>query len=87
MHHCWWELSQASTDFRVFCTRQRRVDATVVDGFLRELLTTPLAGPTELALRVKVQLGSHALSVANIQSVLERISCGREWIFCSCIDP
>jgi transposase-like protein len=75
-HNFWREFSQAGTDFQAFCTRQRKVDATVVEGVLRELLKTPLAGPTELVPRVNGQLGRNDLSIANIRSALEQISCG-----------
>ncbi|HSF29892.1 MAG TPA: hypothetical protein VLK82_05395 [Candidatus Tectomicrobia bacterium] len=57
------------------CTRQRKVDATVVEGVLQELLKTPLAGPTALVPRVNTQLGRNDLTTANIQSALEQISC------------
>jgi transposase-like protein len=74
-HNFWREFSQTGRDFQAFCTRQRKVDATVVDGVLRELRKTPLAGATGLAPRVNGQLGRNDLSVANIQSALEQISC------------
>jgi hypothetical protein len=73
-HHCWREFSPAGPDFQAFCTRQRKVDATVVEGVLRERLKTPLAGPTELAPRVNGPWGRNEVRVANIQSVLEQIS-------------
>ena len=47
---------------RAFVLRKRKVDPTVVEGVLHELLQTPLAGPTELGPRVQARLGrnSHA---------------------------
>jgi len=42
---------------------------------LAELLHTPLAGPTDLVPRVQARLDRHDLSVANIESALEQISC------------
>src|SRR5262245_34707602 len=46
-------------------------DKTVV----AEVLHTPLAGPTDLVPRVQARLDRHDLSVANIESALEQISC------------
>lgn len=69
------DFRQCGEDFRAFVLRKRKVDATVVDGVLRELLQTPLAGPTELVARVNAQLGRDDLTAANIESALEQISC------------
>ena len=69
------DFRQCGEDVRAFVLRKRKVDATVVEGVLHELLQTPLAGPTELVPRVNAQLGRHDLSVANIESALEQISC------------
>jgi hypothetical protein len=69
------DFRQCGEDFRAFVRRQRKVDATVVEGVLAELLQTPLAGPTELLARIQRRLGRQDLSVANIQSALEQISC------------
>lgn len=59
---------------RAFALRQRKVDATVVDGVLHALLRTPVAGPAELAPRVNAQLGRNDLSAANIAGALAPIS-------------
>jgi transposase-like protein len=69
------DFRQCGEDFRAFVLRKRKVDATVVEGVLQELLHTPLAGPTELAPRVNAQLGRNDLSVVNIEDALEQISC------------
>lgn len=69
------EFRQCGEDFRAFVLRKRKVDATVVEGVLTALLKTPLAGPTELVPRVNAQLRRQDLTVANIQSALEQISC------------
>src|SRR5215510_16292116 len=55
--------------------RKRKVDATVVEAVLAELLHTPLAGPTELVPRVQARLDRADLTVANIECALEQISC------------
>ncbi len=68
------DFRQCGEDFRAFALRQRKVDATVVDAVLAELLHTPLAGPTELVPRVKAPLGRTDLTVANIECALEHIS-------------
>jgi hypothetical protein len=70
------DFRQCGEDLRGFVLRQRKVDGTVVEGVLHALLQTPLAGPAELAPRVKAQLGRNDLSVANIERDLEQISCG-----------
>jgi hypothetical protein len=69
------DFRQCGEDFRAFVLRKRKVDAMVVEGVLTALLKTPLAGPTELVLRVNAQLGRQDLTVANVQSALEQISC------------
>jgi transposase-like protein len=69
------DFRQCGEDFRAFVLRKRKVDATVVDAVLAELLQTPLAGPTELVARVNAQLGRRDLTAANIESALEQISC------------
>jgi transposase-like protein len=69
------DFRQCGEDFRAFVLRKRKVDATVVDAVLAELLQTPLAGPTELVARVNTQLGRQDLTAANIESALEQISC------------
>src|SRR6266852_2528217 len=69
------DFRQCGEDFRAFVLRKRKVDATVVEAVLAELLHTPLAGPTELVPRVQARLVRHDLSVANIASALEQISC------------
>ena len=69
------DFRQCGEDFRAFVLRKRQVDATVVEAVLVEVLHTPLAGPTELVPRVQTRLDRHDLSVANIASALEQISC------------
>lgn len=69
------DFRQCGEDFRTFVLRKRKVDAMVVEAVLAELLKTPLAGPTELLCRVNAQLGRRDLTVANIDSALEQISC------------
>jgi len=69
------DFRQCGEDFRAFVLRKRKVDATVVEAVLAELLHTPLAGPTELVPRVQARVDRHDLSVANIESALEQISC------------
>src|SRR5262249_36888365 len=71
------DFRQCGEDFRAFVLRKRKVDATVVEAVLAELLHTPLAGPTELRPRVRPRWHRHELSVANIESALEQISWGR----------
>jgi hypothetical protein len=68
------DFRQCQEDFRAFVLRQRKVEATVVDGVLPELQQTPLAGPPELVARVNAQLGRDDLTAANIESALEQIS-------------
>src|SRR5262249_18262763 len=62
---------QCGEDMRAFVLRKRKVDPTVVEGVLHELLQTPLAGPTELGPRVQARLGRDDLTVANIECALE----------------
>src|SRR5262245_16779866 len=69
------DFRQCGADMRAFVLRKRKVDATVVEAVLHELLQTPLAGPTELVPRVNTQLGRQDLTVANIEAALEQISC------------
>ena len=69
------DFRQCGEDFHTFVRRQRKVDAPVVEAVLAEVLHTPLAGPTELAPRVQARLARQDLSVANIESALEQISC------------
>lgn len=69
------DFRQCGEDFRAFVLRKRKVDTTVVDGVLRELLQTPVAGPTELVARVNAQLGRDDLTTANLESALEQSSC------------
>lgn len=69
------DFRQCGEDVRAFVLRKRKVDATVVEGVLTELLQTPLAGPTELAERVNVRLGRSDLTAANIHGALEQIAC------------
>jgi transposase-like protein len=69
------DFRQCGEDMRAFVLRKRKVDTTVVEGVLHELLQTPLAGPTELVARVQARLDRDDLSVANLESALEQISC------------
>ena len=69
------DFRQCGEDFRAFVLRKRKVDATVVEAVLAELLHTPLAGPTELVPRVQARLDCHDLRVANIETALEQTSC------------
>jgi hypothetical protein len=69
------DFRQCGADMRAFVLRQRKVDATVVEGVVHELLQTPLASPTELVPRVNAWLSRQDLTVANIESALEQISC------------
>jgi len=69
------DFRQCEEDMRAFVLRKRKVDATVVEGVLAELLQTPLASPTALLACVQRRLGRQDLSVANIKSALEQISC------------
>jgi transposase-like protein len=69
------DFRQCGEDFRAFVLRKRKVDATVVEAVLAEVLHTPLAGPTERVPRVQARLARHDLSVANVESALEQISC------------
>ncbi len=69
------DFRQCGEDFRTFVLRKRKVDGTVVEAVVKELLKTPLAGPTELVPRVNAQLGRDDLTAANIDSALEQISC------------
>jgi transposase-like protein len=69
------DFRQCGEDMRAFVLRRRKVDATVVDAVLAELLQTPLAGPTELVPRVNAHLGRNDLSAANIEGALEQLSC------------
>ncbi len=69
------DFRQCGEDMRAFVLRKRKVDPTVVEGVLQELLQTPLAGPTELGPRVQARLGRDDVTVANIECALEQISC------------
>jgi hypothetical protein len=69
------DFRQCGEDMRACMLRKRKVDATVVEGVVTELLKTPLARPTEWVGRVNAQLGRCDLTVANIESALEQISC------------
>jgi len=69
------DFRQCGEEMRAFVLRKRKVDTTVVDGVLHELLQRPLAGPTELVPRVQARLARQDVSVANIESALEQISC------------
>jgi hypothetical protein len=69
------DFRQCGEDMRAFVLRKRKVDPTVVEGALHELLQTPLASSTELVPRVNARLGRDDLTVANIESALEQISC------------
>jgi transposase-like protein len=69
------DFRQCGEDFHAFVLRKRKVDATVVEAVLAEVLHTPLANPTDLVPRVQARLGRHDLSVANIKSALEQLSC------------
>src|SRR5215468_7732270 len=69
------DFRQCGEDMRAFVLRKRKVDPTVVEGVLHELLQTPLAGPPELGPRVQAWLGRDDLTVANIACALEQISC------------
>src|SRR5262249_38909013 len=40
------DFRQCGEDMRAFVLRKRKVDPTVVEGVLHELLQTPLSGPT-----------------------------------------
>ena len=51
------DFRQCGEDMRAFVLRKRKVDTTVVEGVLHELLQTPLAGPTELLARVRGAVG------------------------------
>jgi len=70
------DFRQCGEDLRGFVLRRRKVEGTVVEGVLRELLQTPLAGPAELAPRVKAQRGRNDLRAANLEGALEPIACG-----------
>ena len=69
------DFRQCGEDMSAFVLRKRKVDATVVEAVLQELLKTPIAGPTELVPRVNAQLGRKDLTAANVESALEQISC------------
>jgi transposase-like protein len=69
------DFRQCGEDFRAFMLRKRKVDATVVEAVLAELLQTPLAGLTELVSRVNARLGRTDLTAANMEGALEQISC------------
>src|SRR2546429_8920301 len=51
------DFRQCGEDMRAFVLRKRKVDPTVVEGVLHELLQTPLAGPTELGAPRQARLG------------------------------
>jgi len=69
------DFRQCGEDFRAFMLRKRKVDVTVVEAVLAELLQTPLAGPTELVSRVNARLDRTDLTAANMEGALEQISC------------
>src|SRR4030095_10894001 len=69
------DFRQCGEDFRAFVLRKRKVDATVVEAVLAELLHTPLAGPTELVPRLPARLDRRGVSGGEIESALEQISC------------
>ena len=69
------DVRHCGEDVRAVVLRQRKVDATVVEAVLHELLKAPLAGPAELAPRINAQLGRKDLHVANIEEALAQIAC------------
>src|SRR5262249_4184355 len=69
------DFRQCGEDVHAFVLRKRKVDATVVEAVLAEVLHTPLAGPTALVPRVQARLDRHDLRVANIARALEQFSC------------
>ena len=69
------DFRQCGEDCHAFVLRQRKGDATVVAAVGAAWLPTPLAGPTDLVLRVQARLDRHDLRVATIESALEQISC------------
>jgi hypothetical protein len=69
------DFRQCGEDFRAFVLRHRKVDATVVDGGLPELLHTPLVGSAALAPRLNAPLGRNDLRVVHIEDALEQLSC------------
>lgn len=73
------DFRQCGADRRAFVLRQRKVEATVVEAVLHELLQTPFAGPTALVPRVPMQLGRQDLTVATIEDALEQSSCVPVW--------
>jgi hypothetical protein len=69
------DFRHCGEDVGAFVLRKRKVDATVVEAVLHELLKAPLAGPAELAPRINAQLGRKDLSVATIADALAQIAC------------
>ena len=71
------EFRQCGEDMRAFVLRKRKVDATVVvEGVLHRAAADALGGPDGVAGPCATQqLGRRDLSVANIESALEQISC------------
>jgi hypothetical protein len=70
------DVRPCGEDLRGGVLRRRTVEGTVVEGVLRALLPTPLAGPAEWAPRVKAQLGRNDRRAATIAGALEPIACG-----------
>jgi len=60
-------------DFKKLVTRQRKVDESVVDGLLDELLLDPLASIGESMERTNHRLEREDLTTANIQTALAQI--------------
>lgn len=57
-----------------YLTRQRKVDATVVEAVRVEVLECPVRQTVDLVTSVNQRLGRHDLSAANISAALEQIS-------------
>lgn len=69
------DFRQCGENFQAFVTRKRKVDNTVVECVLKELLKSPLAGQAELAQRVNASLGRKDITASNISAALEQIPC------------
>lgn len=61
-------------DLKRYLTRQRKVDATVVDAVRAEVLESPLRQTTELVQAVNQRLHRQDLNTSNITAALESIS-------------
>ncbi len=62
-------------DFRFFLRRQKKVDEQVIEAVEESLKEAPLAKDANLAYRANEKLGKEDITVNNVYTALEQISC------------